>query len=319
MSTQGLFSAGDFAAFSRTTRATLHHYDTIGLLAPVSRGENNYRYYSSGQLAVVNVIRTLQRLGLSLAEIKTLKDGRTPESFDEALSRQLAEIDKKMDEWVRARKLLLTLQKMIHPVLGVDEREITVRFLEAEAIVLGDLNDYGRGGDAYDALLRFYRAAGDRHPDLDLNYPVWGAFSGERIKRGDWAWPDRYYFHNPEGREKKPAALYAIGYARGGYGQTGRLYRRIMDYIGKNGFEICGDAYEEYPLNELCVTDDENYMIRVMIAVREKRDRDKTDIPADVAGETGKSATTEMPKYLKTAGTSQTSEKNSDVIVDRLS
>jgi effector-binding domain-containing protein len=109
-----------------------------------------------------------------------------------------------------------------------------------------------------------------RYPDLDLNYPVWGVFSEERIKNGDWKYPDRYYFYNPEGHDKRPADFYAIGYMRGEYGQTDELYSRMLAYIDRNGFEICGDAYEEYPLNELSVSDSGNYLIRVMITVRKK-------------------------------------------------
>ena len=104
-----------------------------------------------------------------------------------------------------------------------------------------------------------------------MNYPVWGFFSENRIKQEDWVWPDRYYFYNPEGRDKRPAAFYAIGYTRSGYGQGGDLYKRLIDYIKKNGFEICGDAYEEYPLNEVCIMDNTNYLMRVMITVREKK------------------------------------------------
>ena len=266
-----LFSVGDFAKFSRTTRDTLHHYDKIGLLSPLSRGENNYRYYSIGQLAVVNVIRTLQELGLSLAEIKKMKDNRTPEHVDEVFICQIEKIDLKIDDWVRARKLLYTLQKAIHSVLNIDEQTITIQFMPAEAIVLGDLNDYSRGRNDYDALYTFYREISKKYPNLNMNYPVWGCFSEDRIKRGDWKWPDRYYFYNPEGHDKKPASLYAIGYARGGYGQSGDLYNRIIDYIGDNGFEMCGNAYEEYPLNEICINNDENYLIRVMITVCEKK------------------------------------------------
>jgi len=108
---------------------------------------------------------------------------------------------------------------------------------------------------------------------MDLNYPVWAIYSGERIKKGDWVWPDRYYFYNPEGHDRKPAALYAIGYSRGGYGQTSDLYRRLLGYIDSNGFEVCGDSYEEYPLNEVTVVEDNNYLIRAMIEVREKSKR----------------------------------------------
>jgi DNA-binding transcriptional MerR regulator len=264
----------DFAKLSRTTRNTLHHYDAVGLLSPILRGaDNNYRYYSNGQLALVNVIRTLQALGMTLSEIKAFKDQRTPELVDEMFTQQIDRINEKIDEWVRAQKLLFTLRKCIHSVRNVNEDAITIQFLPVEAIVLGDLNDYSRGRNAYDALCDFYTNISKQWPDLDLNYPVWARFSEERIKRGDWFFPDRYYFYNPEGRDRRPAALYAIGYTRGGYGQSDALYKRMIDFIDKNGFEISGDTYEEYPLNEVCVSNDANYLMRTMITVREKNQR----------------------------------------------
>lgn len=269
MAGRKFFPVGDFANFSRTTRNTLHYYDKIGLLSPV-RGGNKYRYYTSGQLGLVNVIRTLQKLGLSLVDIKTIKDERTPENIDDMFLSQIEKIDSKINDWVCAKKLLFTLQKTIHSTLDVDERAITIKFMPAEAIILGDLNDYSRGRNDYDALLAFYRTMAKKYPNLDMNYPVWGLFSEDQIKRGSWAWPERYYFYNPEGYDKKPAAFYAVGYTRGGYGQSADLFRRVIDYIDGNGFEICGDAFSEYPLNEICVLDDTNYLIRVMITVRRK-------------------------------------------------
>jgi effector-binding domain-containing protein len=48
----------------------------------------------------------------------------------------------------------------------------------------------------------------------------------------------------------------------------------MIRYIDENGFEICGHAYEEYPLNEVAVTDNGNYLIRLLITVREKNPRE---------------------------------------------
>ena len=273
MANNGLFTVKEFAAFSRTTRDALVHYDKLGLLTPVSRGANDYRYYSSGQLALVNVIRTLQDFGMSLDDIKGVKDNMTPERLVELLGQQSIEIERDIESLNRAQKLLFTLKKTIDAGAKADEKKIEVKFMAAEAIILGDLNDYSRGRNDYDALLSFYHAMNEKYPDLDMNYPVWGCFSEDRIKQGDWVWPDRYYFYNPEGRDKKPAADYAIGYTRGGYGQSGRVYERIIDYIEWNGYEICGDAYEEYPLNEVCIADSTNYLMRVMITVRKKENR----------------------------------------------
>ena len=272
----GFFSVNEFAKMSRIPKDTLLYYDRIGLLPPEERGDNKYRYYSILLLATVNMIRTLQRLGMSLEEIKLLKDRRTPQLAGEVLPRQIEKIDKKINDWVRSRKLLLTLIKIINDASNVDESAITIQFLPAEAIVLGGVNDYSRGRDGYDALLSFYNDVSDKYPDMDTNFPVWAIFSGDRIKRGDWVNPDRYYFYNPDGYDRKPAALYAIGYTRGGYGQCGEVYVRMLDYIDRHGFEICGDVYEEYPLNEICVAENGNYLVRVMIVVRAKNEKDVT-------------------------------------------
>jgi len=269
MPVSGLFSVSEFARLSRTTRDTLHYYEKSDLIIPAVRGENNYRYYSIRQLALVNVIRTLQESGMTLSEIKRLKDVLTPESVDEVFSRQIVQIDKKINDWVSARKLLQTLQTVIHSVSEINVDEVTIQYLPAEAIILGDINDYSLGKNEYDALCDFYLNVNKKYPSVNLNYPVWGFFSGSRIKHGDWKWPDRFYFYNPEGYDRRPAAQYAIGYTRGRYGQSDELYRRIIQYIDLAGYEICGDACEEYPLNEVMVTDDTNYLIRIMLTVKE--------------------------------------------------
>ena len=270
MTNAGCFTVRDFAKFSRTTRGALLHYDKIGLLSPTTRGDNNYRYYSTHQLATVNVIRTLQNQGITLEEIKDIRDNLTPAYVDKLFIQQIENINDKIDSWIRAQKLLFTLKRIINSVADIDERKISIDYLPAEAIILGDLNDYSQGKNDYDALLSFYHAMSARYPDLDLNYPVWGYFPEERVKRGDWRWPDRYYFYNPEGRDRRPAGMYAVGYARGGYGQCGDMYQRLAAYIEQEGYEPSGDSYEEYPLNEISVVNNNNYLIRAMIAVRKK-------------------------------------------------
>jgi DNA-binding transcriptional MerR regulator len=274
-----MFSISESAKYLRTTRDTLLHYDRIGLLSPMTRGDNRYRYYSNGQLSVANLIRTMQALGMTLSEIKDLKDCRTPQKVEEVLTEQIAQVDEKIKSWNNARKLLLTLIQIMQSVKNVNEQAVTVQFYPTEAIMLGGLNDYSQGKDDYRALFNFYRDMERKYPDLDMNYPVWGLFSQERIRQGDWVWPDRFYFYNPDGYDRRPAGLYAVGYMRGGYGQSTALYRRIIEHINMNGLEICGDTYEEYPLNELSVSDDNDYLMRVMIAVREKPMRKRSEEP----------------------------------------
>ena len=263
-----IFSIQDFAKFARTTRDTLLYYDKIGLLSPTSRGENNYRLYSHSQLSVINLIRTFKTLGMPLAQIKRLKNNRSPDLSDEILGNQLNRINEEIDALLQARNLLNLLKDTIHDHLDVDEEKITVRSLPERPIVLGAQNDYSDGKTDYDALYAFYTDCHDKYPGLDLNYPVWAQFSEKRILQRDWVWPDRYYFYGPEGYDKKPGGLYAIGYMRGGYGEAHKLYVRLIDYIEKNDLEICGPAYEEYPINEICALEEKDYLICVTIPVK---------------------------------------------------
>ncbi|MCL1835227.1 MAG: MerR family transcriptional regulator [Oscillospiraceae bacterium] len=263
-------SITDFAELSRTNRSTLLYYDKIGLLSPMTRKENNYRYYTYPQIYTVELIRTCQALGMSIDEIKNLRNEASPKLIDELFERQIEQIETEINTWISARKLLTTLKSVIHPMLSVDEKAFKVEYVPAEPIVLGGINDYNKCRNDHAAYAQFYVDSKLKYPDLDLNYPAWAMYSEERIKNGDWVWPDRFYFFNPDGYDKRPAAHYAIGYTRGGYGHTGDLYDRLIAYINASGYEICGPAFEEYPLTELCYTSDEDYLIRLMITVRKK-------------------------------------------------
>jgi len=266
----GLFSISEFARYTRTTRDTLLHYDQIGLLSPASRGENNYRYYAANQLPVVFVIRALLRLGMSLEEIKEIRSRKTPELTEDVLEQQVKKIDKHIEDWIRARKLLIMLKDMIQSVSGVDHNAISIQHVPAQAIILGKLNDFSNNRTDLDALIDFYQDMSRSYPKLDLSYPVWWVFTEEQIRQGKYNEPNRFYFHNPEGHDIKPAALYAVGYVSDIYDSKIDLYDRMLSYIYDNGYEVCGDIYEEYPLTESCISEHSNSLIRVMITVRKK-------------------------------------------------
>lgn len=257
----------EFSRFARITRETLRHYENIGLLLPMAHDSNKYRQYSHLQLATVNLIRTCQALGMPLSEIKALISQRSPDGMVDLLAGKIGCIDDVINNWCRSRKLLNILMTTIHSVHGIDESSITVQYYPEQAITIGEPNDYSGGKDPYDALVEFYQSCMERYPYMDLNYSVWGLFSEERIKRHDWVNPDCFYFNNPDGEDKKAAADYVVGYTRGGYGQCSELYERILEYTSANGLQIYGPAYEEYPLNEISIADNSNYLIRVMIAV----------------------------------------------------
>ena len=69
--------SGEFAKLCGTTKNTLIHYDSIGLMSPSHIGDNGYRYYTLRDYWKFVAIRTFAEAGFSLEEIRSvLQEGR---------------------------------------------------------------------------------------------------------------------------------------------------------------------------------------------------------------------------------------------------
>jgi MerR family transcriptional regulator, copper efflux regulator len=65
-----MFKIGEIAKQAGVTTRTLRYYEQLGLFVPSNVNTKGYRYYDDDTLVVINRIRDLQRVGLSLEEIK---------------------------------------------------------------------------------------------------------------------------------------------------------------------------------------------------------------------------------------------------------
>ena len=74
-----LLTIGEIAKTIGITRRIIINYENHGLIKADTRGEfqSGYRYYSMDTLVRIRTIRTFQKLGLSLDEIKNYLDGST--------------------------------------------------------------------------------------------------------------------------------------------------------------------------------------------------------------------------------------------------
>lgn len=68
------WKVGELARRTGLTVRTLHYYDEIGLLSPTRRTDAGYRLYSAGDIARLQHITSLRRLGFSLDEIRDCLD-----------------------------------------------------------------------------------------------------------------------------------------------------------------------------------------------------------------------------------------------------
>ncbi|MCK9926702.1 MerR family transcriptional regulator [Frankia sp. Mgl5] len=99
---------------------TLHYYDQLGLLSPLSRTEGGHRCYTADDVRRLHRIVALRSLGISLKEIGALLDGE-PDPVG-LLSRQLDAAEERIRAAVslRARLLdvLMCLSRNAEPSVG---------------------------------------------------------------------------------------------------------------------------------------------------------------------------------------------------------
>ncbi|HTJ76312.1 MAG TPA: heavy metal-responsive transcriptional regulator [Acidimicrobiales bacterium] len=98
-----------------TTKA-IRFYESIGLLPEPSRSPSGYRSYEEPDADRLTFIKTAQRLGLSLDEIKEIiafRDrGERPCGYvGEILDRQVADLDRRIREMRDLRDELKSLQR----------------------------------------------------------------------------------------------------------------------------------------------------------------------------------------------------------------
>lgn len=92
-----MVTRGQFAVMGNVGRKALRLYYEEGLLVPVRiNEENGYHYYDEAQLEILERIRRLRKIGLSLFEIRQVLEGKVSE--EELVESRIRETDEKLRE-----------------------------------------------------------------------------------------------------------------------------------------------------------------------------------------------------------------------------
>lgn len=109
---------GELAGQLGLNPRTIRYYESIGLLPEPERTESGYRDYDDQAAELLTFIKTAQRLGITLDEIReilALRDrGERPCSYvRDVLRRQVIEIDDRIAELRQLRRELVTLEDLV--------------------------------------------------------------------------------------------------------------------------------------------------------------------------------------------------------------
>jgi DNA-binding transcriptional MerR regulator len=105
----------ELAKQSGVPAKTIRYYESIGLLPPPDRADNNYRYYTTAILDRLRFIASARSLGFALSEIQELLVARDTaeqpcERVLDALDAQLATLDQRIADLLALREDLRALR-----------------------------------------------------------------------------------------------------------------------------------------------------------------------------------------------------------------
>ena len=131
------FSIGEVAKIHNITVETLRHYDRVGLLKPSYTNENTgYRYYSTKDFIILDLIKQCKSMGLSLEEIKSIIENYTsPESMLQVIGKHKKIINEKIEELNKINNNITFLEDRIKLLLNEGLNKIFIKFYEERTFI----------------------------------------------------------------------------------------------------------------------------------------------------------------------------------------
>ncbi len=114
---------GQLASQSGLSVHTLRYYEKCNLLVPKTRGDNNYRSYSSEDVASARFIKRCKQVGFSLQDTKTLiaiKDAKSEHVCAEAKHIAQSKIEQVQSQIEDLQNMLSTLNSLANICSGGD-------------------------------------------------------------------------------------------------------------------------------------------------------------------------------------------------------
>ena len=137
-----LYKIGEAARLTGTKASQLRFYEQVGVLAPELRDDDSeYRLYSYDQLVEIETIISLQELGFTLKQIKTLLSDRDIflEQSCYLSQERLKEIDKSIEKLVYNRDCVKTFNSLCSAFLSEYKlKNYTIESIPQYNVVLSD-------------------------------------------------------------------------------------------------------------------------------------------------------------------------------------
>ncbi|WP_410982018.1 MerR family transcriptional regulator [Bacillus cereus] len=244
------FTIGEMAKMHKIAESTLRYYDEKGIFHPsIVDPQTNYRYYTIDQFSLLDTIKFLRQLNISLKEIKTYIDERNPSYALNLLEKQQEMMLKKQ------REIEYALAKMNHKIEMMKEaiasktdhvtfKKLPKRKITALAIapnITDDMFEYY----IHSLQKNMKQIDGSLFSgDLGVTVSKEGLLQNEfQSYNSVFILLDYMPFQITTSEEFKEG-MFACSFHHGPYEETDGTYKKLLRDIKEKGYEVSGDAIE---------------------------------------------------------------------------
>ncbi|WAW15132.1 MerR family transcriptional regulator [Peptostreptococcus equinus] len=278
------YSIGEVEKICNIPIKTLRYYDSINLVVPSFRdSESNYRYYSKEQMVTICIVRKLRMLGFGLKEIHNIIHDNKAHILEESVDSKLVDISNEIkalqQKYEEGCRFSQRLKK------GVDILSLYAKEeFEKKGIVIEEIPE---------SYLLYTRKVMKNYSNRDVSLERWVELINLSNKtnienKGSIVVT---YYSNPLDQflykdidiefgmyldepvnlcecKKFGGFTAATTIHVGDYSNIINTHIKMIQYINKSGYSICGDISEEFIISPFDVNNPEEHVTKVIIPVK---------------------------------------------------
>ena len=259
----------DLAICAEVSHFFIRDFSDQGLLGPIPRSvSSSYRSFDPRLIPQVYLIKALRDMGLTSQQLKEYGQNRTPASTIAMFRNCCARLSDEISMLQARMDILQSYTSLIEEGQSAQPGQIEVRELAERPIRISCLERFG--SSKRKDLERINRAHGRIRYNGNAGCPLGYAYNNFFELLEEQEKPAQLVSYDPRGPETRPAGRYLVGTVPCHYGEKSGLVHRMFEYALHNNLEFCGPAYTVYLHDAASVTEREQYLLQVTVAVNQK-------------------------------------------------
>ena len=260
-----------FANISGVSRQTLIFYEKKGIFSPAYKNKKGYRFYLMSQLDIIVTIQSLQKIGLSLEEIKDYIEHRNAKSTFELFSSKINILKDVISTYYKMINMMQTKCQLITKANHVITNMVYVEYRDEIKIIKSNLIPFES------SELIQYKVLGEhikyrKQQNHSLGHAISGIVEWKKILTSKKEKTSYQYYYTildnqfeNENDDIIPSGNYLVVYHKGTYETTYQSYKLFSEYAKNNHLILDDITYEESLIDELTEAIPQNYITQISV------------------------------------------------------